>query len=109
MDDPTFANKVRFPTLVSFTLASIGAYGQALLTVMDKFSWKSISVLIDKVSLTGFTTKIRVSEECRGAQIALRQQAVKYNFIEVVMDPDTGNVTEALLTARRHSRSKSYY
>ena len=73
---------------------------------MDKFSWRSISVLIDSISLSGFTTKIRIREQCRGALTALREQAVKYNFIEIAMDSDKGNVTGALLAARKHSRSR---
>ena len=105
-DDPAFYNELRFPTLISFTLASIGAYGHAVEALTNMYQWRNIAVLSDKLSQSA-DLRSRIRAECGGATATFRARAVFYNVLDIPIDSTIGQVRSGLEKARNHSRSKN--
>lgn len=100
-----FADKQRFPTLLSFSYAEVTAYGAALIAIMRRFSWKTISIINN--ILHDNPASIKSIVMCSGHLIELTAVIPEIDFVETKTDSSIVGWRPSLDEARNHSRSWS--
>ena len=100
-----FANKQRFPTLLSFSYAEVTAYGAALIAIMRHFSWSHISIINNFLHDNPASTKSVVM--CSGHLNELTKIIPEIDFLETKTDSSAVGWRPSLAQAKKHSRSQS--
>ncbi|OWA53695.1 hypothetical protein BV898_18117 [Hypsibius exemplaris] len=101
-DGKVLGNKARFPSSISFSIADVNPYGEALLEVMRTYRWKTIAVVLDRQSGVGAAG--RSTEACRAPIEQLRDHWAEFQVLVVETDSTVENFTRALVAARRFSQ-----
>jgi hypothetical protein len=97
------SKKTRFPTVLSFSY-DMSAYHLALLSLLRRFKWRSISVIDDDLSRNPFSVKTK--EMCRATMALLRRLSPQIDLLHIHTDSTTELWNRSLQNASDHSRSK---
>ncbi|XP_055351955.1 atrial natriuretic peptide receptor 1-like [Paramacrobiotus metropolitanus] len=94
--DAGFNDKTRFPTWLAFGIGDIFGIGAKVLDLMDRFGWRSIAVIEDRVSSflrIGYSR--RIEQHCKGVKELLKKRTDINSRIDIMVDSRPANVTTA--------------
>ncbi|OQV16040.1 hypothetical protein BV898_09810 [Hypsibius exemplaris] len=100
--DTAYADKTRFPTVLSFSYGDMTVYGMTILHLLRHFKWRTLAIIVDKLSGNDYATKNL--EMCRGTQSVMQKAIYEVNALEFTMDSTTASWERTLHNASLHSR-----
>lgn len=105
LDEKRYTNTIRYGATESVLL------GKAFLSLLDVYSWRRLSVIFDSQKGDRRGLNIRTQQECMPILGLLRQRAADFHFLQIDVDSTDpkANLSQALLAAKAHSRSKTHF
>ena len=96
----------RFPSSLYLFPGSVKLFGEALVSLMRRFSWRSIVVINDR--LFKVAANSRSIQQCQGCLTVLQRNAAEIyqRVINIDSSVPEEEMESALTEARNHSRSK---
>ena len=109
--DDIFADKQRFPNVIAAGPSGQALMVQAMLALLTKFQWTSVSLICDLRSADP-TENSGSLEICKTAQDTMSRRPWLYDINSMTIFVDSSNrssFTKEILTARKHSKSMQIF
>ena len=101
--DLSLENRERFPTVLQAMTSTNTAQAQAVLSLIEKYNWKTLVIIMDEMSAAPLLVRTRLLELCKVVIEVIKNSRTQYVVIRV----DSGksnNFTKGLVEAASYSK-----